>query len=137
MRRFLGSVAVAFAALALWPCIARAEGTATCPERIETEQRLRTPVEGFEAVNARGNYFWSGIVFYEGRPEKMIALKYDSEADDADGGYALTWKLDPKTEYWIECQYGSTSVTLAKKLPPVSECKVSTSAAQEMAMVCR
>jgi hypothetical protein len=138
MRTSLRVLVVSLSALGAWPGDAVADGGAvSCPQQIDTAQNLSKPVEGFEAAKGSGNTFWSGITFYEGRPEQMVALKYDSEADSGDGSYELTWNLDPKTEYWIECRYDSTSILLVKKLPPVSACKVSTSAAQEMAMQCR
>jgi len=125
-------------ALALRPSAVMAgESEATCPEQIETEQSLRAPVPGFEVFDEGRKSYWSGITFFEGRPEQVVSLKYDSEADAADGGYVQTWSLDRKTEYWIQCQYAATSVSLLKKLPRVSECKLSVSGAQELALVCR
>jgi hypothetical protein len=138
MSAFFRFLILSSAVLALRPSAGIAgESAATCPEQIETEQSLRTAVAGFEARNEERPHFWSGITFYDGRPEQMASLKYDSEEDSGDGSYVQIWSFDPKTEYWLECRYDSTSISLVKKLPPVAECKVSVSAAQDMALACR
>lgn len=138
MRMLLRSLMLPYAALALWPSVAVAgDGDATCPAQIETEQSLRKPVAGFEVSNTGRKHDWAAITIYEGRPEQMVALKYDTEADSGDGSYVQTWNLDRGTEYWIRCQYAATSLSLLKKLPPVGECKVSVSGAQELALACR
>ncbi|GAB2176136.1 STY0301 family protein [Dongia sp. agr-C8] len=131
--------AVAFAAFTLWPCLALAEGSGpTCPEKIETEQSLSKPVEGFEASRQDLPHWWDAIVFYDGRPEEMAALVYDDDVETADGKEVQTWNLDPKSEYWIRCQYSSTSISLIRKLPPVSRCTVTFDKNEKtLALVCR
>jgi hypothetical protein len=116
-------LAGAFAVLALWPAIATAEqGEALCPAEIETEQSLRTPVTSYEAHDTKARHFWAAITFYEGRPEEMVSLHYDTEVEKPDHGAVLTWSLDRETEYWIECLYSSTAISLLKKL---GTCEVS------------
>jgi len=132
------SLFLPFAALALSPSPATAEeSTALCPERLETEQSIRAPVEGYQAVDAIDKHFWSEVIFYQGRPEKMISLLYETDANTPDHGFTLTWRLDPKIEYWIECQYSSTSIVLRKKLPPVSACEVTYKWRNIVAVDCR
>ena len=113
-------------ALTLSPSAAAGEESAAlCPAQIETEQSIVAPVAGYEAVDAIGKHFWDTVIFYEGRPELMVSLHPDSDVDTPDHGSVATWKLDPKAEYWIECQYSATSIVLRKKLPPVGQCEAS------------
>jgi len=124
MRPRFGLLIVSLATFGLGASIVTADqNTALCPEKIETTQRSRAPVEGYEAVVAQGKHFWNVVAFYEGRPEQMVSLHYDTEVDTPDHGSILTWNLDPKTEYWIECGYSATSIVLRKKLPPVGQCQ--------------
>jgi len=126
------------AGLMLWPSVAMAEENGGyCPARIDVEQKLRAQPQGYEVIEIAGHTDWRGVTFFEGRPEQMVALKHDSEVDGADGAYVLTWNLNRDAEYWIECQYHSTMIGLWKKLPPVSECKVSVDPAQEIKLSCR
>jgi len=139
MRKLFGSVAALIAASALWPSAAvAADSVPSCPEKIETEQSLSKPVEGFEAANQDLPHWWEAITFYDGRPEEMASLVYDSDVDTADGKEVQTWTFDPKREYWIRCQYASTSVSLLKKLPPVSQCVATFERTDKtLALVCR
>jgi hypothetical protein len=137
MQRVFGSLAVAFVGFALWSSVAAADGP-TCPERIETEQSLRKPVEGFEAAKQDLPHWWDAITFYDGRPEEMASLVYDSDVETADGKEVQTWTLDRQREYWVRCQYSATSISLVKKLPPVSQCVVTFNRNEKtLALACR
>jgi hypothetical protein len=138
IHRFGRFLAVLSVAIALHPSsLAAEESGGFCPERIETQQSLRAPVAGYEASSEELRYWWDAVTFYDGRPEQMASLKYDTEVEAADGGSVLTWNFDLQSEYWIRCQYSSTSVSLVKKLPPVSQCVVTFSRDQEIQVSCR
>jgi hypothetical protein len=100
------------------------EATPLCPAQIETVQSIAAPVEGYETVDTKAQHFWDQITFFDGRPEEMASLKYDTEVQKPDRGAVLTWNLDRNAEYWIECRYNATSIALWKKLPPVGRCVV-------------
>ena len=139
MRRFFGSLAVALATV--WICASAAiaaESGPACPQRIETEQNLRAPVEGFETAKQDLPHWWDAITFYDGRPEEMMSLVYDSDVQMPDGKEVQTWSFDPKSPYWIRCHYSSTSISLVKKLPAVSQCVVTFSNNDKvLELVCR
>jgi hypothetical protein len=93
-----------------------------CPKKIKTEQRLSVPVPGYEAVATTDRHFWNVVLIYQGRPEERVSLHWDTDVEKPAHEDDYSWELDPKTEYWLECQYSGTAVVLWKKLPPVSQC---------------
>jgi hypothetical protein len=107
------------------PVAAADEETAPlCPAQIQTQQSIAAPVEGYAAVDIKAKHYWNQITFFDGRPEDMASLKYDTEVEKPDRGYVLTWNFDRNSEYWIECRYHATSIALWKKLSPTERCVV-------------
>src|SRR3954465_13509675 len=79
-----------------------------CPAQIETAQSIGAPIAGYEAVDTKAQHFWDQITFFDGRPEQMASLKYDTEVEKPDRGFVLTWNFDRNSEVWIECRYAAT-----------------------------
>ena len=120
-RLLIGSLA----SLGSLPFVAIADDTGPfCPAQISTAQRIAAPVQGYATVVTKTQHFWDQITFFDGRPEEMASLKYDTEVEKPDRGYVLTWNFDRSSEYWVECRYHATSIALWKKLPPVGRCVV-------------
>jgi len=124
--------------IALWPSVLMAgESGELCPARIETEQKLTSVGDGFEVVDQkRFPKFLFEVVFYQGRPEEQLALKYDSE-NETGAETVYTYNLDKNSSYWIRCGYFATSITLARPLPPTDECTVVVSSTTETKLSCR
>lgn len=110
--------------LSFAPANSSSEAFQTCPDTIETKQKIRKRPVGWESYEEPFKNKLEGVTFYYKHPSKIMSLKYDSEEEHKDGAVYL-WNLGP-AEYWLECGYSETSVQLARRLPAnISQCRVS------------
>lgn len=111
--------------LSLAPANSRSEAFQTCPSTIETKQKIRKSLAGWESYEEPFKNRLRVVMFFDGHPSKKASLKYDSEEEYKDGA-VLLWELRGPVEYWLQCGYSETSVKLARRLPAnISQCRVS------------
>jgi hypothetical protein len=56
------------------------------------------------------------IILFDGHPSTQRSLKYD-EIVEHKTETVHVWRLDPETEYWLQCGYSGTKVVLARRAP--------------------
>lgn len=103
-------------AFLIFSAAAAQAGEFTCPEEIETTQKIAKTEIGWDVVaDPQYNAILEGISLYDGNPKELADLKPDNvETDDID----LSWDFGATMKnLWLRCNYAHTRLTVAKKLP--------------------
>ena len=109
------------AGVALLPFPSLAQGPVKvfrCPERLEgISQSLATTPEGWESGRLEVTHWVANLTFYDGPVAEKASLVPDASGRDGEK-VNESWKLNPKNprDYWIECSYLGTSLTLMKNI---------------------
>ena len=101
-----------------WACSAAAKA-ASCPDTIDVQQQLTTPIAGWTAALDDTPHQLSGVAFYDGPPKEKASLVYD-QMTRAAGKETAIWRFAPGSDRqtWMACSYSGTMIVLAKALPP-------------------
>jgi hypothetical protein len=97
-----------------------------CPQRIEVNQHLTTPVSGWQSTLDDAPHQFAGITFYDGQPQEKASLVYDSMTK-AGGKQVARWNFTAEAgrATWVACSYSGSSVQLVKSLPAtIKSCEV-------------
>jgi len=123
-----------FLALILFPFASYGEEV-VCPEFIETNQVLATPVQGFVPFLRQGhaktvalNNRVAGVELYSGDPNDLAELVPDNVDDNDFPKGGVQWSLDPASQdkypIYVSCTYSQTVVRLVKMVrTKVNACK--------------
>ncbi|WP_175876478.1 STY0301 family protein [Burkholderia sp. BCC0097] len=113
-HRLLAIAALAFSALAALPASA---AIADCPARVAVTQQLEgRPPDGWKNFDTQSTYPLASVTFWSGPPDRMMSLRPTrSRAESKSDIYV--WSLaDNREDYWVSCDYGNTSVVIARPL---------------------
>jgi hypothetical protein len=111
------------AAAAARPIFAQA---VQCPETIRVSQQIAEVPAGWIAGASDLPIQATGVTFFDGPPEQMASLVYDSYRTTKQEARGLwTFKANSPGGIWISCGYAQTIVTLAQRLPgSTTRCEV-------------
>jgi hypothetical protein len=125
MRARAACLAVACLAGILPDAGAQPAATATCPQKIEVEQRIASIPAGWEGGHATATVALASVTFFDGPPAEKAARKFDGE-DRQKRDRVATWNLPPSARgYWISCGYAGTTAVISRRLPDsVRSCAV-------------
>lgn len=94
---------------------------ATCPNEIQTSQKLTSPQANWEVIEAEPHHFLDSVAFYSGHPKEMANLK-----PDLMNNKEAKWSFSPEQPTYLVCQYSQTLIQLAQALPAkIKQCTVS------------
>jgi len=117
MRALLACLATTFLACASTGIGAQLLATNTCPQKIDVEQRVISPPEGWDGTKDTATVPLASVTFFDGPPSGKASLKYDSE-DRQKRDWIAYWNLAPNTRgYWIACGYENTTAVVSRRLP--------------------
>lgn len=88
----------------------------TCPDEIDTTQKIANNVMGWDAfVDRQYNGILESVSLYDGNPSQLADLKPDNgDTDETD----LKWDFGATMKnLWMRCNYAHTRITLTQKLP--------------------
>ncbi|CDZ79108.1 hypothetical protein BN59_03425 [Legionella massiliensis] len=101
-----------FAAASIFP---------TCPNEIQTSQKLTSPQANWEIIVAEPHHFLNSVAFYSGHPKEMANLK-----PDLMNNKEAKWTFSPEHPTYLVCEYSQTLIQLAQALPTeIKQCTVS------------
>jgi hypothetical protein len=86
--------------------------TISCPEQIKTNSTLLDKNPEWEAVGISYPQYFEQISLTSGHPDEQATLVPDIENKKHIG-----WSLSAGEEVWMVCNYLSSNVRLAKRLP--------------------
>jgi hypothetical protein len=100
-----------------------------CPLTLEKiEQKLLSPIEGWEARQTYSKHILNGIGISFGDPKLSDAAIYDdvktSRTKSGDELEVLVWDLNDVNDPYITCTYSSTNIHLIRSLKGLSKCEV-------------
>jgi len=103
----------------LFSACGAAAQAASCPDAIDVQQQLTTPVAGWTTTLDDTPHQLSGITFYDGPPKEEASLVYDQITRAARKETAI-WRFAPGSDRqtWMACSYSGTAIVLARALPP-------------------
>ena len=125
MRARAASLAIALLAGASPESSAQLSVAATCPQKIEVEQRVAALPQGWEAGQVTTTAALASVTFFHGPPAAQAPLKPNSE-DRQKRDRIVFWNLSPSARgYWISCGYANTAAVISRRLPDsVKTCSV-------------
>ena len=125
MRALLACLATTFLACASTGTGAQLFARNTCPQKIDVEQRVISPPEGWDGAQITATVALASVTFFDGPPSGNASLKYDSE-DRQKRDWIAYWNLAPNARgYWISCGYENTTAVVSRRLPEdVRSCAV-------------
>ena len=99
-----------------------------CPASVQVSENLANQIPPWEVVmdQGRGGYNLDNVGFYSGHPRNKAAVVPDKTARSK-GLEKTTWRFPEKksADYWINCFYANTNITLTRQLPDgLSHCEV-------------
>jgi hypothetical protein len=94
---------------------AAARSDELCPSKIETQQILKVMISGWKAGTLDVITHFAEVAISNGPPGELKFISPMTKGN-ADGSTTLTWLLEPSEQYWLQCQYGNTTVTISKAL---------------------
>ncbi|WP_321805235.1 STY0301 family protein [Burkholderia sp. BCC1993] len=110
---------LAIAALACSPLVAlpASAATADCPARVAVTQQLDgQPPDGWKSFDTQSTYPLASVTFWSGPPDRMMSLLPNRSRSEPNSD-VYTWSLaENREEYWVSCDYGNTSVVIARPL---------------------
>lgn len=90
--------------------------TLTCPEKMTTEQKVVNAPKSWKVGKSQFSPILSGVGIYDGPPDQLADL-VPNNAEASDGYWIWFLNLDSPRDYWLECRYSRTTVTLSMPLP--------------------
>lgn len=112
--RLLTITAFAFSSLTALPVSA---ATSDCPARIAVTQQLDgQPPDGWKNFDTQRTYPLAGVTFWSGPPDRIMSLLPNRSRTEPKSD-VYTWSLaEAREDYWVSCDYGNTSVVIARPL---------------------
>ncbi|MBR8131561.1 MULTISPECIES: STY0301 family protein [Burkholderia cepacia complex] len=112
--RLLALAAFSYSSLAAFPASAV---TADCPARIAVTQQLDgQPPDGWKNFYTQDTYPLATVRFWSGPPDRMTSLLPNRSRSESKSDIYI-WSLAENSEdYWVSCDYGNTSVVIARPL---------------------
>lgn len=113
------AVAMIYAAvlLASKASLAEAQDAHTCPKKLAVMQTVAERIaDGWKSVGSNKEHPFIGISFSAGYPDKAMLLA-PSKKVKKNKAITVIWEFpESDTGYWVSCEYGKTSATVAKEL---------------------
>ncbi|WP_157649911.1 STY0301 family protein [Burkholderia ubonensis] len=112
--RLLAIAPFAYSSLVALPASA---ATAECPARIAVTQQLDgQPPDGWKNFDTQDTYPLATVRFWSGPPDRMTSLLPNRSRSESKSDIYI-WSLAENSEdYWVSCDYGNTSVVIARPL---------------------
>jgi len=112
--RLLAIAALAYSSLVTLPASA---ATADCPARLAVTQWLDgQPPDGWKNFDTQNTYPLASVTFWSGPPDRMMSLRPNRSRSESKSDI-YTWSLaENREDYWVSCDYGNTSVVIARPL---------------------
>lgn len=102
----------------------RLAATELCPLKIETKQQLDQEMKGWESWSSEVKHTLRSVLVFDGHPSHHMGLLHDEVVEEMTETVHI-WRLDPDSEYWLQCEYFGTKVVLARRAPRgVTRCEV-------------
>lgn len=94
--------------------------TFSCPEKIESPATPVGNYPGWKAFSSTRPQYFDRISLTSGSPDQEASL-----VPDVDNKKLVSWNLSAGEEYWVVCNYLSSNVSLAQRLPAnLKQCSV-------------
>ncbi|WP_175712758.1 STY0301 family protein [Burkholderia ambifaria] len=114
LYRLLAIAAFSYSSLAALPASAV---TADCPARVTVTQQFDgQPPDGWKNFDTQDTYPLAAVRFWSGPPDRMTSLVPSRSRSESKSDIYI-WSLAENSEdYWVSCDYGNTSVVIARPL---------------------
>ena len=94
--------------------------TFNCPEKIEASGTAGGNYSGWKSFTSARPQYFDRISLTSGSPDQEATL-----VPDVNTNKLATWELSTGEEYWVVCNYLSSNVSLAQRLPAnLKQCSV-------------
>lgn len=114
--RLIAAALTATASLACGTCAA-APDAQQCPARLAVIQRLDGPSpDGWKNYDTKRTYPLAGVRFWSGSPDRMATLMPNGSRSEGKQDVEIWSLAESDDDYWISCDYGNTSVMIARPL---------------------
>lgn len=81
-------------------------------------------MKGWESWSREVKHTLKSVSLFDGHPSHHMGLIYN-EIVEKTAETVHIWRLDPDSEYWLQCDYSATKVVLARRVPRgVTRCEV-------------
>ena len=112
--RLLAIAALAYSSLVAVPASA---ATADCPARLAVTQQLDgQPPDGWKSFDTQSTYPLASVTFWSGSPDRMMSLRPTRSRSESKSDVYIWSLADNREHYWVSCDYGNTSVVIARPL---------------------
>ncbi|WP_269509024.1 STY0301 family protein [Burkholderia sp. IMCC1007] len=112
--RLLALAALAYSLLAALPASA---APADCPARVAVTQQIDgQPPDGWKTFNTQSTYPLASVTFWSGPPDRMTSLVPNRSRAESKSDIYIWSLAESREDYWISCDYGNTSVVIARPL---------------------
>ncbi|MBU2713902.1 STY0301 family protein [Zooshikella harenae] len=92
-----------------------------CPDKLSVDQKALIVPKPWRVGHSQFTPKLISINLYDGIPEEMASLAPDNKGTNEN---FYIWSLDKGNEYWLECNYNHTNITLSMALPKnLTQCK--------------
>ncbi|MCA7923277.1 hypothetical protein LGM35_12365 [Burkholderia cenocepacia] len=113
-HRLLAIAALASSLLVALPASAAA---ADCPARIAVTQQLDgQPPEEWKSFDTQSTYPLASVTFWSGPPDRMMSLLPNRSRSESKSDVYIWSLAENREDYWVSCDYGNTSVVIARPL---------------------
>ncbi|MDF3084004.1 STY0301 family protein [Burkholderia sola] len=113
-HRLLAIAALASSSLVALPASA---ATADCPARLAVTQQLEgQPPDGWKNFDTQNTYPLASVTFWSGPPDRMMSLLPTRSRSESKSDIYIWSLADNREDYWVSCDYGNTSVVIARPL---------------------
>lgn len=110
---------LAIAMLAYGPLITLPASAATtdCPARVAVTQQLDgQPPDGWKHFDTQSTYPLASVTFWSGPPDRMTSLLPNRSRSESQSDIYIWSLAENREDYWVSCDYGNTSVVIARPL---------------------
>lgn len=112
--RLLAVAALAYVSLVASPASA---ATTDCPTRLAVTQQLDgQPPDGWKSFDTQSSYPLASVTFWSGPPDRRASLLPNRSRSESKGDIYIWSLAESREDYWISCDYGNTSVVIARPL---------------------
>jgi len=112
--RLLAVAALSYVSLVASPASA---ATTDCPARLAVTQQLDgQPPDGWKRFDTQSTYPLASVTFWSGPPDRMASLLPNRSRSDSKSDIYIWSLAENREDYWVSCDYGNTSVVIARPL---------------------
>ncbi|MEK7916248.1 STY0301 family protein [Burkholderia contaminans] len=112
--RLLAVAALAYVLLVASPASA---ATMDCPARLAVTQQLDgQPPDGWKRFDTQSTYPLASVTFWSGPPDRMASLLPNRSRSESKSDVYIWSLAENREDYWVSCDYGNTSVVIARPL---------------------